>query len=95
MAYPLAPALSYADFKVRLEKEFDCKLVKLDGKLIDPQGAGHTVHYFERKIGTKVLRSAAPDLSDDTILLFSVMRSVCAKLDIPAEAFGLDLGWVN
>jgi hypothetical protein len=94
MAYPFAPTPTYREFKARLQSEFDCKFVKLEGELIDPQGRKRPVYYFERFVNGKPVRVAAPDLTDDTCILFSVMRSVCTRLDIPASAFGLNLGWV-
>lgn len=95
MAYPFTAAIHYGEFKDRIAREFDVTTVRLRGTLIDPQGAVHDVYYFERRVGDRVLRAPVPDLPDDTIVLFSVMRSVCARLEISARAFGLELGWVQ
>jgi hypothetical protein len=95
MAYPFAPTPTYGEFKARLQAEFDCKLLKLYGKLIDPGGQERSVYYFARTVNGQEIRVAAPDLTDDTTILFSVMRSICTRLNIPASAFGLDLGWAG
>jgi hypothetical protein len=92
MAYPLAKVPTYAEFRGRLEKELYCKHLKADGKLKDPQGNEHDICYFEREVSGKTLRVAAPDLKDDEHVLWSVVRSVCNRLQVDLAAFGLDIG---
>lgn len=92
MAYPFAKAPFYGEVKQRLEKEFDCKYRKAEGKLVAPDGTEHEVYYFERKLKDKTLRASAPELSDKDYVLWSVLRSLCARLEVNPAAFGLDLG---
>ncbi|MHB8485493.1 MAG: hypothetical protein ACYDCM_07165 [Candidatus Acidiferrales bacterium] len=92
MAYPFARMPTYAELKGRLQKEFGCKYAKAEGTLTDPQGNKHDVYYFERVVGDKTLRANAPDLKDDERVLWSVIRSLCARLKIDPAPFGLTLG---
>ena len=92
MAYPFAKVPLYGEVKQRLEKEFGCTFKKADGKLIAPDGSEHDVYYFERTVKEKTLRAAAPDLTDKDFVLWSVLRSLCARLEIDPTAFGLNLG---
>lgn len=93
MAYPFAPAVSFAELKARLQREFACRYLRLDGRLIDPDGKERPVYYFERDLGDgNTARATAPDLADDDRVLFSVIRSLCARLKIDPDAFGLNLG---
>jgi hypothetical protein len=91
-AHPFAPAPTYAALKERLQKEFNCKFVKVPSKIRDLQGVEHDVYYFEREYNGKVYRAVAPDLPDEVHLLHSVTRSLCARLHIDLAHFGLNLG---
>lgn len=82
----------YAALKERLQKEFDCKLRKVEGKIRDLRGVEYDVCYFECKFKCKFYRAAAPDLPDGEFVLHSVIRSLCARLQIDPAKFGLDLG---
>lgn len=92
MPYPFAPSLTYGEFKARLGSEFGCTFEKLEGRIVDQDGDEHDVYYFSRDVSGEIFTASAPDLSNDTMLLFSVIRSICARLRIPPESFGLDLG---
>jgi hypothetical protein len=92
VAYPFAKVPLYGVVKQRFEKEFGCKYLKAPGTLVGPDGKEHAVYYFERTLKDKTLRASAPDLSDKEYVLWSVLRSLCARLDIDPAAFGLDLG---
>lgn len=91
MAYPFVRYPSFREFKEILQKEFDCHYEKLDGVLVDPNNVQHEVSYFRRVLGKKTLL-APVDLSDDTMLTPSVLRSICTRLKVPLERFGLLLG---
>lgn len=92
MAYPFAKVPLYGEFKQRLEKEFGCKYLKAEGTLVGPDKREHAVYYFERILKDKTLRASAPDLNDKDYILWTVIRSLCARLEIDPAAFGLDLG---
>ena len=91
MAYPFVKFPSFGEFRKILEDEFACEYKKLDGVLVDPDGNDHEVFYFERVIGKKTL-FAPVDMDNDTILTPSVLRSICARLEIPVQRFGFVLG---
>ena len=91
MAYPFVKFPSFGEFRKILEDEFACEYKQLDGVLVDPDGNDHDVFYFERTVGKKTLLAPA-DLSDDTILTPSVLRSICSRLAVPVERFGFTLG---
>ncbi len=92
MAYPFAKVPLFGEVKQRFEKEFGCKYCKADGTLKGPDGKEHEVYYFERAIKGQVLRANAPDLNDKDYVLWSVLRSLCSRLQIDPATFGLDLG---
>jgi len=91
-AYPFAKAPTYAEMKERLQNEFECKLLKVEGKIRDLQGVEHDVYFFERTLHNKTYRAVAPDLKDDDRVLYSVTRSLCNRLRIDPANFGLVLG---
>jgi len=91
-AYPFCKAHRYSELKERLIKEFNCKLTKSPHKIADLEGKELEVYYFERLHEGKTYRAVAPDLSDDTYVLYSVVRSLCKRLRIDPANFGLTLG---
>jgi hypothetical protein len=91
VAYPFSKVPLYGEVKQRLEKEFGCKYLRADGKLVGPDKREHAVYYFERVLKNKTLRASAPDLGDKDHILWSVLRSLCARLEVDLAAFGLDL----
>lgn len=92
MAYPFSKVPLYGEVRQRLEKEFGCKYTKAEGRLVGPEGKEHEVYYFERILKDKTLRAHAPDLTDKDYVLWSVLRSLCSRLEVDAKAFGLDIG---
>jgi hypothetical protein len=91
-AYPFCPAPKYSALKERLQKEFNCKLIKSPHTVKDLEGNEHEIFYFERECSDRVYRAVAPDISDDTYVLYSVTRSLCRRLRIDPANFGLTLG---
>ena len=92
MAYPFVKYPSFAEFKKILKEEFSCDYKKLaQATLVDPDGIDHEVFYFERQEGNTIL-VAAVDLTDDTMLTPSLLRSICSRLHVPVQHFGLTLG---
>jgi hypothetical protein len=91
VAYPFVKFPSFREFRKILQDEFACEYKKLDGVLVDPDGSDHEIFYFQRVVGKKTFL-APVDLTDDTILTPSVLRSICARLRVPVEHFGFTLG---
>ena len=92
MAYPFAPLLTLAQFAKRLHDEFDCELKETEEELTRDGGRSVPIRYFERKTDEGTLQAVIDHLNDDDLVQFSVLRSLCARLRIPVEPFGLDLG---
>ena len=94
MAYPLARALTFFEFKKLLGDKFGCKYKELADVLIDDQGKSHTVHYFERGGDGNLRTAVCQGFADNEVLTFSAMRSIATRLGIrPQElGVGLDLG---
>jgi len=82
---------TFAEFKYRLSKEFDCAYKVLPGSLSMADGPAEPVNYFERTIGGETFRKTI-SYPDDERLMPSVIRSVCDALKIDKSKFGLDLG---
>jgi hypothetical protein len=91
MAYPMMPWPTFADFRARLVAEFGCTYKELPGQLsvngCDPE----TVCYLERKVEDEMRRYAVV-LKDDERVAPSVIRSICARLELDPRKFGLTLG---
>lgn len=92
MAYPFAPLLTLSEFAKRLHDEFDCELKESEEALTRDGGRSAPIRYFERKTDEGTLQAVIDQLNDDDMVQFSVLRSLCARLRIPVEPFGLDLG---
>ena len=91
MSYPFAQLLTLADFAERLRVEFDCELKETEEPLVREGGRSIPIRYFERTTDEWTFQ-AVVDLNDDDMVQFTVLRSLCAQLRIPVEAFGLELG---
>jgi hypothetical protein len=91
LAYPFAPLLTLSKFAERLHNEFACELNQTDEPLTRDGGRSVPIRYFERVVEGVTLQVVV-DLDDDELVQFSTMRSLCAQLRVPLEAFGLDLG---
>ena len=91
MAYPFAQLLTLPDFAERLRAEFDCELKETEEPLVREGGRSIPIRYFERTTEEGTFQ-AVVDLNDDDMVQFTVLRSLCAQLRIPVEAFGLELG---
>lgn len=91
MAYPFVPLLTLSEFAKKLHSEFDCELKQTDEPLTRDGGRSVPIRYFERKTAEGTFQVVV-DLNDNDLVQFSVLRSLCAQLRVPVEAFGLDLG---
>jgi len=93
MPYPMTPLPSFAEFRQKLESEWNCEYKTLPEKLTDEKGNEHAVRYLERDLGGRVARYVV-ECDEDEILVPSLIRSICARLEIdPRELnIGFDLG---
>ncbi len=91
MAYPFAQLLTLADFAERLRREFNCEMKETDEPLSREGGRSVPIRYFERVTDEGTFQ-AAIDLNEQDMVQFSVLRSLCAQLRVPVEAFDLELG---
>ena len=91
MAYPFAPALTLAEFIQRASTEFAAQVITPVIDLIGPRGSVK-VRYLMRKVDGETLVAAIPsDIADTTMLVPTVIRSLCAQLKIPLVPFGFTL----
>ena len=49
------------------------------------------IHYFQRNVNGEI-RTAVVDIGEEEFVVFSVVRSICAKLGVDPKLFGLELG---
>ena len=92
MTYPFSKVPLFGEVRQTLENKFGCKYCKAEGTLKGPDGKEHEVYYFERVVKGQTLRANAPDLTDKDHVLWSVLRSICSRLQIDPAVFGLTLG---
>lgn len=90
MAYPFTRALSFGQFRERLEKEFNCEF-KEEPLIINDKGKSDLIYYFQRTVDNKVLRCSLFIKSQNDMCQFSFVRYVCKSLQIPPKEFGLVL----
>jgi hypothetical protein len=95
MAYPFIKFPTFSEFRQILESEFNCEYKQLDQMSFeDPQGVKHPIYYFERKHESETYL-AAIDVPNGAIVQLSLLRSVCARLHIRVERFGLHLDYTE
>jgi len=82
---------TFAEFRQRLEAEFNCKYRELPVRLAINGGVPEPIRYFEREVEGEKLRYSVWYPDDERIGPF-VIRPICRKLKIDPKAFGLTLG---
>lgn len=93
MAYPFIKFPTFGEFRDRAVKEYGCQYRRInDAKLVDQSGNAHDLFEFVREVEGKKLFVSPQNLTDETVLTPSVLRSLCARLRIPVEDFGMTLG---
>ena len=91
-AYPFSQSPLFLDFKKRLVDEYECEHKTMEFRL---GGDFRTIPYFERQVGDRRLR-ATVFFNDEDRVEFSDLRRICRALEVPPEAFGLELeGWYD
>ena len=75
---------TFAEFRIRLEKEFDCKF-NIDREPFP-------ISYFERIVNGKKITCVVDLNSDSEPVTPTVIRSVCTRLKINLTEFNLHLG---
>lgn len=71
--------------------KYGVKTRTLKGKTQNP-GSELEIEYFIRKEKEKTRFAPVPNIGRDDILLLDTLRSLCKQLNIPPQAFGLNLG---
>ena len=89
-AYPMMQAPLFADFKQRLINEYDCSY-KVNQEVTNGDGDPVSIYYFERVIDGQVFTRTVDFADDDRVASWNI-RSICTKLRIPPQDFGLVLG---
>jgi hypothetical protein len=82
MAYPFAQAPTFAELRDRLKAEFNTDLKT------DHDG----VQYFERNIDSQILTYPITDYDVGDRVALWVVRSICRRLNVHPNAFGMNLG---
>lgn len=68
-----------------------CKLTTLPHSIQNDSGSSYEVRSLSRSVdGKKLTYALANDDSD--VMTPSLLRSICARLEMPIEDFGLNLG---
>ena len=87
MAYPMVQWPTFGEFRQRLERDFGCRYVA-DGQV---SVNGDPVARLERDLNGSTRRYAV-FYGDDERLAPSVVRSICAQLQVDSAAFGFPIG---
>jgi hypothetical protein len=91
MAYPFTKAPKFSELKEKLDK-LGCQFKEDKQPIVDPKGGKQTIKYFERKMGGETKTVTVADYGNDEVIQYSVVRNICARLDIDPKEFGLTLG---
>lgn len=91
MPYPFGPSIRFDEFLRKAKESFGVTVELTDGELVGPRGGGRVSH-LRRTVGGQTFLAPMPDLEQDGFLLPTVLRSLCARLDLPLKEFGLHLG---
>lgn len=82
----MGPAVTLGEFVARAVREFEAELAEAAKPVMGPRGP-ERMRYLWRGSSFAIL----PTLADDEMLLPNTLRSLCERLAIPPEAFGLTL----
>lgn len=91
MAYPFTQIPTFLELKDRLVSEYDCAISELEEQV---NGDDHTIFYVERSINGTTKKCVIDKLDDSERITYSVIRTICTRLDIDPSDFGLPLGFV-
>jgi hypothetical protein len=95
MAYPFAPLPTFAQFITRLcGKEFECTFETIPAPMVvdGDENDCVAIHFLQRIMDDRKLTYAFYQDDFDAIMEWDTVRSMCDRLEIPREAFGLTLG---
>ena len=93
MAYPFVQQCTFGEMIGRLKDEFDCEYETVAAPMLVDGDEDQCVpiHFFKRTIEGKTRTHALYIHDYEDRVQFSVVRSICDRLDIPRSAFGLTL----
>lgn len=91
MPYPFARALTFSDFKELLIKDYGCQW-KTTEALNGETNEKIVVTYLELQINGQTLEYPISIENENEFLMWSVIRSICRRLQIDPSSFGLTLG---
>lgn len=86
-AYPFAPMLTLGEFVRIVTTKYDGVLK--ESTITGPKGTA-SVRRLIRHVSSLHIADL-PGISDNTMLSWTVIRSLCNRLDIPVAEFGLEL----
>lgn len=94
MAYPFHPLPTFAEFKETLREKYEVEYIEGCSVQRDGDPHSHVAWYFKRTVDGEP-RVYVFELTDEELVEFAAIRSICKHLDIPFEKdalFGLHLG---
>lgn len=91
MAYPFQPWPTFGEFKARLCSEFRCTLETLDVQVNHAGRDGqHACLCFRRMVKDGFRTAIVQPLADSQTMSPTLIRSILARLGLPADSFHLD-----
>ena len=91
MAYPFTQMPTFGEFIARITDEHKAKIRKINSTLSGPRGKAKIEFLMRTGKDGEIKVAIIPNLREDEHLTPSVLRSLCAQLDVPYTDFGLTL----
>lgn len=93
MSYPFVPMPTLLEFIARAVQKFGAEQQEIQAPFFGPQGPGQDqIKGLLRRLPSgKILVAVLPEIDDNQTLTPTVLRSLCALLEIPPSEFGLDI----
>ena len=93
MAYPFVQLPTFEEFIARVtSKEFGCTFETVESPMIHDETDAISIHFLKRIVNGDARNYVIYHSDFQDRMTFSVLRSICERLEIPVSAFGLTLG---
>jgi len=90
VAYPFTSFPTVKEFIDRVTRHYNGAVRTISTRVQGKKGT-HTIRYLERSLPNGYKKAVLPDLKDSQRLSPKVLRSLCKRLDLPVDHFGLPL----
>jgi hypothetical protein len=90
LAYPFTRFPTLKEFVDRVTRDYDCVERTASAPVKGAKGL-HPIRYLDRNLPNGHKKAVLPDVPDNKRLNRQVLESLCKRLDLPLDHFGLPL----